>query len=71
MQVVFKDKIINLDDDYRAQPNITSGDIYVADIFKLASHIIPRDQVKTMDISQILQKVSVKYTTLNVFHFIL
>lgn len=45
-------------EDYRAMPNLTSGDIYVADIFKLASHILPTHQVKTMNISEILKKVS-------------
>lgn len=47
-----------MDDEYRTIPNLTSGDIYVADIFKLASHILPSDQVKKMSISDILKKVS-------------
>lgn len=47
-----------MNDEYRALPNLTSGDIYVADIFNLASHILPKDEVKTMNISDILKKVS-------------
>lgn len=55
-QVVFRDKIVNLKSNYRDK-QFSKEDIYVLDIYQLASQIFSKDEVKSMNIFEILEKV--------------
>lgn len=58
LQVVFKDKIVSLSSDYRDDNKMPIKDIYVLDIYQLASQLFAEADVKGMNISEILRKVS-------------
>lgn len=55
---MFRDKIVHINSDYLEDEKITFGEKYVVDIYKLASHLIPEDVVKTMKIHEIIKKVN-------------
>ncbi|XP_055324553.1 uncharacterized protein LOC129579058 isoform X1 [Sitodiplosis mosellana] len=54
--VVFKDKVVQISSDYQNDPMMPVKDIYVLDIYQLASQLFPEDAVKTMKISEILKE---------------
>lgn len=56
-QVVFKDKVVPLSSNYRDDPNLNKADIFVVDIYQLASHLFSEAEVKTMKIGDIIAKV--------------
>lgn len=58
MQVVFKDKVVHIKGNYHKDVKLTVKQKYVTDIYKLASHFIPEDVVKTMKIYEIIKKVN-------------
>lgn len=55
---MFRDKIVHINSDYLEDAKISVEEKYVVDIYKLASHLIPEDVVKTMKIHEIIKKVN-------------
>lgn len=58
LQVIFKDKIVSIQSNYVEDKSLTPTEIYVLDIFKLASQLITDEEVKLLNISDILKKVT-------------
>lgn len=54
--IVFKDKVIPLNSDYRDDVKLHKRDIFVVDIYRLASQLFPIETVKTMKIGDIIAK---------------
>lgn len=63
LQVVFKDKVVHIKGNYHTDVKLTVKQKYVTDIYKLASHFIPEDVVKTMKIYEIIRKVNLSITS--------
>lgn len=63
---MFKDKVVQINSDYQNDPVMPVKDIYVLDIYRLASQLFPEDVVKTMKISEILKEVSKFCMTYNI-----
>lgn len=64
IQVVFKDKVVHIKENYHKDVKLTVKQKYVTDIYKLASHFIPEDVVKTMKIYEIIKKVNLAIASL-------
>lgn len=69
-QVVFKDKVVPLSSNYRDDPNLNKADIFVVDIYQLASHLFSEAEVKTMKIGDIIAKVLFVWWITFEFHLI-
>lgn len=54
---MFKDKVIPLNSNYRDDAKLDKADIFVVDIYQLASQLFSEADVKTMKIGDILAKV--------------
>ncbi|XP_031631144.1 uncharacterized protein LOC116345684 [Contarinia nasturtii] len=54
--VVFKDKIVEINSNYRDDPKLSTKDKYVLDIYYLASQLFKQDEVKTMKITDIIKR---------------
>lgn len=59
LQIVFKSRVIQINSDYRQDPELPKNVTYVLDIYQLARQLFPDDIVKTMQISEILKKVNI------------
>lgn len=54
---MFKDKIVKISSSYRDDTALPIKDLYVLDIYHLASQLFPEDFVKQKNISEILKEV--------------
>lgn len=63
--MVFKDKVIPLSSNYRDDPNLNKADIFVVDIYQLASRLFSEAEVKTMKIGDIIAKVLFTFDVMN------
>lgn len=60
IKVVFKDKVVPLNSNYRDDAKLHKKEIFVVDIYQLASQLFPEEEqqeVKTMKIADIIAKV--------------
>lgn len=55
--MVFKDKVVKISSNYQNDAALSITDIYVLDIYQLASQLFTEDVVKSMEISEILKAV--------------
>lgn len=65
LQVVFRDKVVAIGSNYRDDSKLLVKEIYVVDIYLLASHLFSQEDVQKMKISEILAKVNHNNNNIN------
>lgn len=56
-QIIFNDRIVDLDSDYRTNSNIDPSRLFILDVYKLASHFMKRDDAIKLSLKEIIAKV--------------
>lgn len=55
--MIFKDKVIPLNSNYRDDLKLHKREIFVVDVYQLASQLFAEEAVKTMRLGDIIAKV--------------